>query len=165
MEKRFIFGIAAALIILIGVFALGSFNKVKPDNTDIISFSGTIGIDDGNEDVAMNGDTVFQESPRIYNVEIASSGFSPNSIEINRGDSVAFINKNSEESWPASAVHPTHKAYPNSGIEKCGTGESIFDACRGLKTNEKFTFTFNEVGTWNYHDHLNSDSAGRIIVR
>ena len=63
-------------------------------------------------------------------------------------------------------MHPTHKVYPGSDIEKCGTAEesNIFDACRGLKEGESYEFTFNEKGSWRYHDHLNIKNTGSIIV-
>jgi plastocyanin len=99
-------------------------------------------------------------------VELTKDGFSPSELTIKAGQTVTWINKNTEEHWPASAMHPTHKVYPGSGIEKCGTGEAIFDACGALAPGESFSFTFNEVGTWSYHDHLNVHAPffGKIIV-
>src|SRR3989344_4210357 len=75
-------------------------------------------------------------------------------------------NKDPAEHWPASAMHPTHTVYSGSGIEKCGTSEegNIFDACRGLKQDESWSFTFNEKGEWNYHDHLTTGLYGKAIV-
>ncbi|MEK6824273.1 MAG: hypothetical protein AABY02_00300, partial [Nanoarchaeota archaeon] len=62
--------------------------------------------------------------------------------------------------------HPSHKNYPGSDIAKCGTSEAstIFDACKGLAQGESYSFTFNEVGSWNYHDHLNPNLRGTVIV-
>ena len=77
---------------------------------------------------------------------------------------VTFFNEDSNKHWPASAMHPTHTLYPGSGIEKCGTGEKIFDACKGLEQGESFSFTFNEKGSWKYHDHLSVSSTGTIVV-
>lgn len=99
-------------------------------------------------------------------VEITSSGFSPDTIFISAGDAVTFINKDRNEHWPASAIHPTHTAYPGSSAEKCGTEDeaSTFDACRGLTEGQSYTFIFNEVGEWSYHDHLNPDWTGKVVV-
>jgi plastocyanin len=107
-----------------------------------------------------------EERLQSYTVEITSSGFSPSNLEIKAGDSVTWINKDSAQHWPASAVHPTHKVYPGSDIAKCDTAEQskIFDACKGLVQGESWTFTFNEKGSWNYHDHLVSERVGKIIV-
>jgi len=101
-------------------------------------------------------------------IEITSSGFTPSELTISRGETVTWVNKDTEEHWPASAQHPTHTVYPGSGIEKCGTAEqeSIFDACHGLSPGESWSFTFNEVGTWNYHEHLDiSFGFGKVIVQ
>jgi len=99
-------------------------------------------------------------------VVFAGSGFSPSEVTIKKGGSVTFRNDGSAKVWPASAFHPTHTAYPGSGIGKCGTSEAqnIFDACRGLAQGETFAFTFNEIGSWNYHDHLNPSKTGRVNV-
>lgn len=107
-------------------------------------------------------------TPQTVTVLITQNGFEPKSIEINAGDTVVFKNTTENPSWPASAKHPTHTVYPNSGIEKCGTADEskIFDACKGLSKDETFSFTFNEKGTWGYHDHLNFPGpTGTIVVK
>ena len=100
-------------------------------------------------------------------IEITSSGFNPPELTINAGETVTFINKDTEPHWPASAMHPTHKVYPGSDIAKCGTSEAsnIFDACKDLGPEETYSFTFNEVGEWNYHDHKNPSLFGKVIVQ
>lgn len=94
-------------------------------------------------------------------VEITSEGFNPRTLTIRSGETVTWVNKGTLSPWPASAVHPSHNAYPESG----GCIGSKFDACRGLKQGESYPFTFNQKGTWKYHDHLNSGSIGTIIVQ
>ncbi len=108
------------------------------------------------------------EEPTVNDntVKITSSGFSPKTLTVKAGTTVTFVNQDSNQHWPASAMHPTHTLYPGSGIEKCGTAEekTIFDACKGLAPGESFSFTFDEKGSWNYHDHLNVPSTGTIVV-
>lgn len=106
-------------------------------------------------------------TPKIITVNMADSGFSPNEVTINAGDTVKFVNQSSQSRWPASAVHPTHELYPGSGISRCGSlgPMAIFDACRGLKTGESFSFIFNSKGSWPYHDHLAPSVKGIIIVQ
>lgn len=94
-------------------------------------------------------------------VEITSTVFSPISMTIKAGDTLTFVNKDSSFHWPASAVHPTHSVYPESG----GCIGSKFDACKGLAQGESWSFTFNQKGTWGYHDHLNPGLTGTIIVQ
>ena len=79
-------------------------------------------------------------------VSVSESGFSPDYVEVQVGQSVTWINQGSNEHWPASNFHPTHTAYPGSGIEKCGTSDEsgILDACHGLKPDEKYTFALTK---------------------
>ena len=93
-------------------------------------------------------------------VEITLEGFNPSTLMIRSGETVTWVNKESLPSWPASAVHPSHNVYPESD----GCIGSKFDACRGLKQGESYSFTFNQKGTWKYHDHLSSGNTGTIIV-
>lgn len=92
---------------------------------------------------------------------ITSSGFFPSTITITQGETITFRNTDTNPHWPASAVHPTHNAYPEGG----GCLGSAFDACRGLSNGEEFSFTFNHVGEWKYHDHLAPHLFGTIIVQ
>lgn len=107
------------------------------------------------EDVAMDENAV---------VEMSSSGFSPKELTISKGDTVTFLSVDSSGRWPASAFHPTHTAYPGSSILKCGTESDIFDSCGPVAEGEDFTFTFDEAGSWNYHDHKNPSTTGTIVV-
>jgi len=103
---------------------------------------------------------------RDNTILITSTGFDPETLSVGVGSAVTFVNKDTSSHWPASVVHPTHTAYPGSGISKCGTPEesNIFDACRELGQEETFIFIFNEEGSWNYHDHLRPGRTGKIIV-
>jgi plastocyanin len=86
-------------------------------------------------------------------VTYTNSGFSPRTITINRGQTVRFVNNSSRNMWVASDPHPTHTIYPE------------FDSKRGVVSGSHYEFTFNRVGTWNYHDHLNASMTGTVIVR
>ena len=99
-------------------------------------------------------------------VQITSSGFSPRIIKIKPGEAVTFKNTDTNPHWPASALHPTHKTYPGSDIDKCGTAEekNTFDACHGLAEGETFTFTFSNKGEWAFHDHLHPGFSGSVVV-
>ncbi len=93
-------------------------------------------------------------------VEITSEGFNPHALTIRSGETVTWVNIGLLSPWPASAVHPSHKVYPESG----GCIGSKFDACKGLKQGESYSFTFNQKGAWKYHDHLSPGDTGTIIV-
>ena len=99
-------------------------------------------------------------------VQISEQGFEPKAFEIAQGDSVVFENTGDEPHWPASNIHPTHRMYPESGNEYCGTdqAEGSFDACKAVMPGESYAFSFNYPGTWRFHDHLNPEFSGKVTV-
>ncbi len=172
MKKGVIISFVLVVVVLFGIFLM-SINK---DNSTTSNEEGIPDIDgedneQGNTDggireIKTEEGTGIDEST-LNTVEITESGFFPQTITINSGDTITWTNKISRKSWPASAIHPSHKVYPGSDISKCGTSEqdSIFDACKGLAEGESYSFTFNEIGSWNYHDHLQSSNWGTIVVQ
>ncbi|HEY4510487.1 MAG TPA: hypothetical protein VJJ73_01485 [Candidatus Paceibacterota bacterium] len=107
------------------------------------------------------------EGAKEHIVTLTEEGFSPTPLTIKVGDTVTFRNESSREAWPASAMHPTHTVYPGSDIKKCGGSESgnIFDACESIPGGRSWSFKFNVVGTWGYHDHMNARNFGKVIVQ
>ncbi len=87
-----------------------------------------------------------------FEVQITNSGFKPNSLIINRGDQIKFKNVDSNPHWPASNIHPTHQIYPE------------FDPKAEIAPSKDWSFTFNRVGTWKFHDHLFPERIGQIKV-
>jgi len=166
MGKGLIIGIIiAVIVILIFIFSFGSFGSERTTSTDSE-------ITNGNDLPELEGDelgTGIGTPPEVLmpnTVEMSSSGFSPSSLTINAGDTVTFL-AISSNIWPASDIHPTHRNYPGSDISKCNTAEAdnIFDACRGIPNGNSYSFTFTEVGTWNYHNHFSPGRRGTIIVQ
>jgi plastocyanin len=98
-------------------------------------------------------------------INITAAGFSPTEVTVVQGDTVLFVNQDSDAHWPASDVHPNHNAYPGSDINNCGGETAIFDACEGLAEGATFEFTFSEAGDWTYHDHLNPALGGTVKVQ
>ncbi|MEK6828953.1 MAG: plastocyanin/azurin family copper-binding protein [Nanoarchaeota archaeon] len=149
VNGKVVAAIILSVLIIAGVYFFVSVGNVQESGNSIKSI-GT-------------GSSVMQNEKII---EMTSNGFSPSTLTISVGDTVTFVNKGSDEHWPASAMHPTHTVYPGSNIEKCGTSEesTIFDACKGISPGESYKFTFYEKGTWGYHDHINAGLFGKIIV-
>ena len=107
-----------------------------------------------------------EQAGRELKVIISEEGFEPKSFELSQGDTVVFENAGEEPHWPASNIHPTHRMYPASGNEYCGSEEASesFDACGGLMPGDTYAFTFNFPGTWRFHDHLNPEFSGKVNV-
>lgn len=106
------------------------------------------------------------ETQQGATIEYTATGFVPNQVTIKKGQSVTWVNKNTVDMWPASAQHPTHTVYPGSSITKCGTAEekTIFDACKNIAPGGTYTFTFDNVGSWAFHDHISSKFFGKVTV-
>ncbi len=85
-------------------------------------------------------------------ISMTDTGFTPSTVTVSAGTTVVFDNNGQGSHWPASAVHPTHQVLPG------------FDALRGLSTGEQYSFTFTQKGTWGFHDHLNPQFTGSVVV-
>jgi len=102
----------------------------------------------------VSSESVMEEDSVSENmITYSDSGFSPNTITVEQGTTVTFLNQSSGQMWVASSVHPTHQDYPG------------FDQLKGVGTGEKYTFIFDKVGTWKYHNHLSSSNIGTVVVQ
>ncbi|OHA25032.1 MAG: hypothetical protein A3D52_00625 [Candidatus Taylorbacteria bacterium RIFCSPHIGHO2_02_FULL_44_36] len=102
----------------------------------------------------------YQRNSLSYPQTNTNSGYSPSILTVKKGETVTFKNQSSQSMWTASAVHPTHRAYPTSG----GCLGSTFDACAGVQSGNSWSFKFDISGTWKYHNHLNPGDTGTIVV-
>lgn len=177
MKAATIIGLIVIVAILAGA---GFFFFRQPANAPAASptpttVADTVPANGGNEFIqqapdasSASTDAATEESATdAKTIAVDETGFAVKSLTIAAGTTVTFVNNGQGLHWPASDVHPVHAEYPGSNISKCGTAEasSIFDACHGLATGEKYSFTFNEVGTWGFHDHLAPAHTGTIIVQ
>tara|TARA_B100000745_G_scaffold300564_1_gene255321 strand:- start:7977 stop:8738 length:762 start_codon:yes stop_codon:yes gene_type:complete len=85
-------------------------------------------------------------------VRYTDQGFLPKRVEIQVGDTVKFINESSRPMWVASDVHPAHTILPT------------FDQFTTSAYGESYFYTFQEAGEWRYHDHVNANELGTVMV-
>lgn len=86
-------------------------------------------------------------------VAITAGGtFAPATLTVKKGTKVTWTNEGNRPVWPASAPHPVHTDYPG------------FDAGTDLRKGDSWSFTFDKVGSWNYHNHLLPSTTGTIVV-
>ncbi len=171
--------LGAAVILIIGIggyFALSGKTAMAPTETNPIptgteeavmvntpvSVDTPVSVETPVLGTTTKKEMVKEKAPAIL-VSLGDSGFEPKEVTIKKGATVRFVNNSARDSWPASAIHPTHSIYPQKSASDC-LGSS-FDACRGLKPGEFWEFTFNVAGTWRFHDHLNASKTGSIIVQ
>lgn len=91
---------------------------------------------------------IIESGPKTHIVSIEASGFNPRIVVINAGDTVKWVNNDTNLHWPASDPHPTH------------TGLAGFDPLADLLRGESFSHTFNTPRIYGYHDHTQAVIAG-----
>jgi plastocyanin len=97
-------------------------------------------------------EAVVDEVEERVEIAITADGFEPATVLIPAGTEVTWINQNIEPHWIASNPHPDHDELP------------------GLNSNEaigpegSYSYTFEESGEYGYHDHLNPETNGVVIV-
>jgi plastocyanin len=87
-----------------------------------------------------------------HQVVLTPTGYAPSELTIVTGDTVTFSSTTGKPHWPASNSHPDHTLYP------------MFDPKNPLATSETWTFTFEDPGSYPYHDHIRSYFEGIIVV-
>ena len=87
-----------------------------------------------------------------FDVLYTDKGYNPSQLEVPLGAKVNFKNTSSIPMWTASDPHPTHTDYPQ------------FDADRDYPSGGVYTFEFNRLGTFGYHNHEKSIDRGFIQV-
>ncbi|MBI4085459.1 MAG: hypothetical protein HY432_03080 [Candidatus Liptonbacteria bacterium] len=170
MNKNTLVWIAGAVVLVVAVVAIATYMSSSREQESIPAA-------DSDTQVPAQAPTQTQTPTQSQTstatpasteqiITYTDSGFSPKEMTVKKGTKVTYKNDSSAAMWPASAMHPTHTVYPGSNIQKCGTSEEsmIFDACQGIQPGGSWSFTFNEVGSWGYHDHLKSTNFGKVIV-
>jgi plastocyanin len=99
-------------------------------------------------------------------VTYTDSGFQPQQVTVEQGDTVIWESSSSRPMWVGSDQHPVHTEYDGSSTsEHCENQEpvstSVFDQCSSGQT---FSFTFKKTGEWRYHNHKYSPHTGMVTV-
>lgn len=84
------------------------------------------------------------------------SGFAPATITIGIGSTVTWKNMGTKQIYIAPDNHPSHLKYP---------GDWDDDGAGLISPGESYSHTFNQAGTYQYHDHLKAGSRGTVIVQ
>jgi plastocyanin len=90
--------------------------------------------------------TAAQEKPGAITVTIDNFSFAPMQLEIRAGTEVTWINK---DDVPHTVVSDDHKLFKS----------------RALDTDEKFSFTFKDPGTYEYFCSVHPKMTGKIVVK
>lgn len=103
-------------------------------------------------------------APMTAAITYTVEGFSPSGVTIKKGGTVTWTNSSGGQMWVASAQHPSHTVYAGTSREEhCPDASGMaFDQCESGTGD--YSFTFQKVGTWNYHNHLSAQKFGKVIV-
>lgn len=93
-------------------------------------------------DSAVHTDTVI--------VTLCSDGYHPADLKVKKDVKVTFRTELPHAHWPASNNHPSHTLYPD------------FDPKQPIPQSEEWSFVFEKVGKWGFHDHIRSPYVGTI---
>ena len=163
--NKTIIAIVIVAVVLVGGYFFFRGSRLSPENTSTAPINGETSTPPVS---APSSNAVTPQSPvgqapiveeRI--ITYTDSGYSPATLRIKKGETATFKNQSSQSMWTASAVHPTHLAYPTIG----GCIGGTFDACKGVQSGDSWSFKFDIAGTWKYHNHLSPSDTGTIIVQ
>lgn len=89
---------------------------------------------------------------KMETVRYTNQGYVPDELEVQAGTIVQFINESDYSMWVASNEHPGHTDLPT------------FDQFTPSVKTSVYNYTFDQVGTWYFHDHLKPSFVGFISV-
>ncbi len=142
-------GIAAVVVIVVIVFSMSNSSN-SPSSDSETTTTVTPLTSDETETATTESD---EEPSTVTTVHYTDDGYSPKETEVSVGSTVTFVNDSTQSMWTASDPHPVH------------TNFSAFDAKRGYKQGESYSFTFAKAGTYTYHNHLVPGDTGTVTVK
>ena len=89
---------------------------------------------------------VVSETPNpSAEIQMTATGFNPASLTVKKDTQVIFRNMDTKPHWPESDL---------PGL----------DSLQGIAPSQTYSYTFSQLGVWNYKDHLNKKFTGSITV-
>lgn len=141
-----------ALIIIIVLGAAGAYlatNKNSDSNTETPATTPKTSQNNSNTtDDTTNNNTQSVAATITY----SNDGFSPSTITVQAGDTVAIKNASDHDMQFDSDPHPVHTDDTDLNAGLVSPGQTI-------------TFTVNKTGTFGYHNHLNPSQTGTIVIQ
>jgi plastocyanin len=92
------------------------------------------------------------KAPQLATVRVTPEGFQPQALKVKSGTTVVWTNYDTKPHRVASNPDLAHKDLPE------------LDSKTNFDTNGTYRFTFEKPGTYGYHDELNPEINGTIIV-
>lgn len=99
-----------------------------------------------------SGELVEARGQNEVSIVLTDDGFVPRDVQVDRGTTVVFSTTRPFQFWPASNEHPAHTIFPD------------FDSKRPIDADQPWSYTFERLGEWRFHDHVRSYYSGTIYV-
>ena len=139
----------------------GSTDYTPPVDTSNSSSASSTGVSEG-----AHVNTPPIGAPTNATVTYTANGFSPATVTIAKGGTVAFVDQSGAPMYVASDPHPNHNGYDgNSRATHCAPGYSGAKPLDQCAPGSSFSFTFTKTGSWGYHNHVNEADGGTIVVQ
>jgi plastocyanin len=100
---------------------------------------------------SMQAEETSDDAVAAATITYSDDGFSPTSVKIKAGETVKIKNTSSRAVEFSSDPHPVHTDNRELNLGPIQAGESV-----NLKVMNK--------GTWGYHNHLDENESGTIVV-
>jgi len=127
------------IVLLFGIILVGCAQQGNPANT------GTTGQTQTNSS-ASNGNPQEQTTgAKTYTIDISGFAFSSSSLNINKGDTVIWTNKDSVP----------HTVTSDAGAELSSDK---------LSNGQTYSHTFNSAGTFAYHCSVHTSMKAEVVV-
>lgn len=98
-------------------------------------------------------ETTYKAPQNVAYVDIAAEGFVPRTLQVTKGTKVVWVNRDAVPHQVASDPYPDRSALPALFSEK------------PLAAEGTYSFTFDKVGEWAYHDYLHPELSATIQVK
>ncbi|OGH12257.1 MAG: hypothetical protein A2857_00630 [Candidatus Levybacteria bacterium RIFCSPHIGHO2_01_FULL_36_15] len=143
---KILFGVLLIVVLGAGVYLLNSKSSTTPSEQNIQNQTT-------NQQTNTNPTSVNSqpEASNIANVTITANGFEPKTITIKTGTKVIWINNSGTTITVSSDPHPTHTLYPPLNLGRFEDGQTV-------------PLIFDKPGSYGYHNHLNPDQTGQVVV-
>lgn len=143
MNSKYTWGLALVVLVavLIAGYLLLQTNANKQNNpTQNTNVTQNAGIKEETKQL-------FQE-----NVTLTATGFNPQTLTVNKGTRIVWLNKSGTDGTVNSDNHPTNLLFPFLNLGRFSNDSSV-------------SVMFTKSGKYTYHNALKPDQKGTIVVK
>src|SRR5688572_6293775 len=137
------------VIVLLLAIGIGAYALMRDDDfsTNNDTNGGSTSSSNSSENSSESSDVAIDAVTITY----TDNGFTPATVTVSSGATITVTNDSSETVGFKSDPHPVHTENTELNLDDLGPGQTD-------------TFTVSTVGSWGYHNHLNPDQTGTIVV-